>query len=81
MNRYVEFLVREAGVGIIEISRPEALNALNAEVLGQLKQAVEQAQKSVDLSAVILRSAGEKAFIAGADIKDCLLYTSPSPRD
>ncbi|MEN9825008.1 MAG: hypothetical protein RI953_753 [Pseudomonadota bacterium] len=81
MNRYVEFLVREAGVGIIEISRPEALNALNAEVLGQLKQAVEQAQKSVDLSAVILRSAGEKAFIAGADIKEMINLTPQQAKE
>ncbi|NBW83070.1 crotonase [bacterium] len=81
MSRYVEFSVMEAGVGIIEISRPDALNALNAEVLGQLKQAVDLAQKYDDLSSVILRSVGEKAFIAGADIKEMINLTPQQAKD
>ncbi|MFZ9520429.1 MAG: enoyl-CoA hydratase/isomerase family protein [Silvanigrellaceae bacterium] len=81
MSRNVEFLVQEPGVGIIEISRPEALNALNADVLAQLGQAVDLARKQDDLSAVILRTAGEKAFVAGADIKEMINLNPQQAKD
>ena len=54
-------------VGIITINRPKALNALNEDVLNELEQAFD----AVDLSVVrclILTGAGEKSFVAGADI-------------
>lgn len=54
-------------VGIITINRPEALNALNAQVLNDLDEVID----NIDLNetrAVIVTGAGEKAFVAGADI-------------
>lgn len=57
----------EGYVGIMTINRPKALNALNEEVLTDLKAAFE----AVDLNnirAIILTGAGEKSFVAGADI-------------
>ena len=54
-------------VGVITINRPEALNALNSQVLEDL----EETFKAVDLDstrALILTGAGEKSFVAGADI-------------
>lgn len=54
-------------VGIITINRPEALNALNAQVLEDLNAALD----GIDLNAVralIVTGAGEKSFVAGADI-------------
>lgn len=54
-------------IGWITINRPQALNALNSEVLDDLKAVVE----SVDMEAVrclIVTGAGEKSFVAGADI-------------
>ena len=57
----------DGAVGIITINRPKALNALNEEVLNELEQAFD----AVDLSVVrclILTGAGEKSFVAGADI-------------
>ena len=56
-------------VGIITINRPKALNALNSQVLDELKETFE----SVDLDntrALILTGAGDKSFVAGADIGD-----------
>ena len=57
----------ENQVGVITINRPKALNALNAEVLDDLKAVVD----AVDLDEVrclIVTGAGEKSFVAGADI-------------
>ncbi|MBR3276315.1 MAG: enoyl-CoA hydratase/isomerase family protein [Eubacterium sp.] len=57
----------EGAVGIITINRPKALNALNSTVLDDLNEAFD----SVDLNVVrciILTGAGEKSFVAGADI-------------
>lgn len=54
-------------VGVITINRPQALNALNSQVLEEL----EETFKAVDLDttrALILTGAGEKSFVAGADI-------------
>ena len=57
----------EGAVGIITINRPKALNALNADVLTELEQTFD----AVDLKTVrclILTGAGDKSFVAGADI-------------
>lgn len=53
----------------LEINRPEALNALNFEILSELQQKVEQIKNYPQLSTLVLSGAGEKSFIAGADIK------------
>jgi len=58
----------EGGVRTVTVNRPEKLNALNAEVLAALEQAFEEAARATDLRCVIVTGAGEKAFIAGADI-------------
>ena len=54
-------------VGVVVIHRPEKLNAINAEVLAELKRAI-QALTSQAARAVVLTGAGEKAYVAGADI-------------
>ena len=60
--------IEEKGdVGVLRINRPEAMNALNGEVLSQLDRILE----SLDLGKIrclIVTGAGEKAFVAGADI-------------
>ncbi len=62
-------LVSESeGVATLTVNRPDKLNALNDEVLEQLQEAFEAARVSTSAGAVILTGAGEKAFIAGADI-------------
>lgn len=60
-------LEEQGQVGVLTISRPEALNALNGAVLEELLQAIEQLRAS-DLRCVLVTGAGEKAFVAGADI-------------
>lgn len=53
----------------LQIERPDALNALNSEVLRELDLAVTSLQEKTDVHVVILSGSGEKAFVAGADIK------------
>jgi len=54
---------------ILKIDREEALNAMNPTVLNELHQNLESAIKDEDIGVIILIGSGEKAFIAGADIK------------
>lgn len=64
----------EGQVGIITINRPKALNALNSAVLDELDATIN----GVDLDAVrclILTGAGEKSFVAGADIAEMSTLT------
>ena len=56
-------------LGIITVNRPDALNALNAEVIEELTDAVNSMINNEDVGVVILTGSGEKSFIAGADIK------------
>ncbi len=57
-----------AGLCTIRVNRPQALNALNPEVLLELATFAHEINKNPEIKAVILTGAGEKAFVAGADI-------------
>ncbi len=72
----MEFVTYEVNgaVGIITINRPQALNALNSQVLDEL----DEAFSSVDLNtvrALVLTGAGDKSFVAGADIGEMSTLT------
>ena len=58
----------ENGVAVITFNRPKQLNAMNIEVMAELESALTWAANEPDVKGVILTGAGEKAFIAGADI-------------
>ncbi|HTV60141.1 MAG TPA: enoyl-CoA hydratase-related protein [Verrucomicrobiae bacterium] len=55
-------------IGYITFNRPKALNALNRRTMEELGEALEAAGKDDSVRALILTGAGEKAFVAGADI-------------
>jgi enoyl-CoA hydratase len=52
------------------VARPKALNALNAELLGELHDLIQDVYRNEDIRGLILTGDGEKAFVAGADIKE-----------
>lgn len=58
------------GVAIITINRPQVLNALNKETLLEMNSAIMDAEKDSSIKVVIVTGAGERAFCAGADIKE-----------
>jgi enoyl-CoA hydratase len=60
----------DGGLHWITINRPEKLNALNASVLDELGTAFEAARSAAEVRVVALTGAGEKAFVAGADIAE-----------
>ncbi|MBL7859421.1 MAG: enoyl-CoA hydratase/isomerase family protein [Cyclobacteriaceae bacterium] len=59
-----------SGLLWVTISRPEALNALNAEVLQTLREIIQEAYQNNAIKGIILTGEGDKAFVAGADIKE-----------
>lgn len=60
----------EAGIQTITINRPSKLNALNSATIQELSSALQQAEVNQSIRAIILTGAGEKAFVAGADIAE-----------
>lgn len=62
--------VDDDGVCTLTLNRPDALNSLNGPLVDALNGAVEEAQYDDDIRVVILAAAGEKAFCAGADLKE-----------
>ena len=68
--------VPEDGIATLTMSRPAKLNALNSQTIDELDQAFLQVQKDSAVRALILTGAGEKAFVAGADISE-LAQNSP----
>lgn len=55
---------------VITLNRPDKLNALNIELLQEVKHAVDQAQSDQDVRGIIITGSGTKAFAAGADIAE-----------
>lgn len=60
----------DGGVRTITINRPDKLNALNVSTVGELETAIAEADADDVVEAVVITGAGEKAFVAGADISE-----------
>jgi enoyl-CoA hydratase len=60
---------REEAVAVLTVDRQDALNALDVSTLSDLRDRLQEVAADDDVRAVILTGAGEKAFVAGADIK------------
>jgi enoyl-CoA hydratase len=68
---YQTILVRqEEGIAVVTLNRPEKLNALNETVISELGTAFESIAGDPAVGAALLTGAGEKAFVAGADIAE-----------
>jgi len=63
-------LERDGAVAVLTINRPQVLNALNTPTVDALRRAVLELKHDPAIRAVILTGAGEKAFVAGADINE-----------
>ncbi|MBO6536107.1 MAG: enoyl-CoA hydratase/isomerase family protein [Balneolaceae bacterium] len=75
------FEVDEQGICTISINRPEKLNALNNQVFLDLDDALTAADQNPEIRVVIVTGVGEKAFVAGADIKEFAEFTSQQATD
>lgn len=67
----------EGRIAFLQIERPDALNAINSDVLNALAANIEILRANKKVQVVILSGAGEKAFVAGADLKFMQNLTGP----
>jgi enoyl-CoA hydratase len=71
---------REDGVAVLTLNRPDKLNALNAEVRRQLMAAFDALAMDDDVKVVVIHGAGDKAFVAGADVNEFAARTAAEQR-
>lgn len=68
----------ENNIFIITINRPDKLNALNKIVIEELSAAIDEVYNNAEIKSAIITGAGEKAFVAGADISEFLQLDATS---
>jgi enoyl-CoA hydratase len=68
-------VVREGRVALLTVNRPEVLNAVSTEILEELASELTDLARDTDVGAVVLTGAGDRAFIAGADIAELATKT------
>jgi enoyl-CoA hydratase len=61
--------VKNGNVALITMNRPKALNALNPEIVSELAHACVGYDADPSIGAIVVTGAGDKSFVAGADIK------------
>lgn len=67
------------GIALLKVNRPQAMNALNQEVLLELLAAFQELEKDENVRVIVLTGEG-KAFVAGADIKEMVSLTAQEAR-
>jgi enoyl-CoA hydratase len=72
---------RDEATAIVTINRPKVLNALNTQTLDELRRAILELKQDEGVRVVILTGAGEKSFVAGADINELAVQTPTSGRE
>ncbi len=70
MNDQVLLAEVQEGISILTLNRPEVMNAFNFELLRALNEAINTLRFNTDIRVIIITGAGEKAFSAGADLKE-----------
>ena len=61
---------KEDNIAVLTINRPNQLNALNSDTIAELSSAFKSLESDTSVKAIIIIGSGEKAFVAGADIKE-----------
>jgi enoyl-CoA hydratase/carnithine racemase len=72
---------RDDAVAVVTIDRPKVLNALSSQTLDELRRAVLALKHDDSVRCLIVTGAGDKAFVAGADINELAQQTPASARD
>lgn len=67
---------KENKIAVVRIERPKALNALNKQSIEELSHVFGELEKDSEIRVIILTGGGEKAFVAGADIKEFQNFNS-----
>jgi enoyl-CoA hydratase len=72
---------RDEATAIVTINRPKVLNALNTQTLDELRRAILEIKQDEGVRVVIVTGAGEKSFVAGADINELAVQTPTGGRE
>jgi enoyl-CoA hydratase len=79
---YEQLLIeRDEAVAVVTINRPSVLNAINTPTLDALRQAILDLQRDDNVRVVVLTGAGERSFVAGADVHELAVQTPTSGRE
>ena len=70
MDDNVLLVEQEAGVAVLTLNRPEVMNSLNFSLLHALRDQIESFRFRADIRVIIITGAGDRAFCAGADLKE-----------
>jgi len=70
MDEQVLLTEKQDGIVTLTLNRPKVMNCLNFELLHALKKQIDQLRFKPDIRVIIITAAGEKAFCAGADLKE-----------
>src|ERR671937_631087 len=74
-------LERDGPCAVVTINRPKVLNALNAPTIDELRRAVLDLKHDDEVRVIVITGAGDKSFIAGADINELAVQTPTSGRE
>ena len=73
-------LEKRPPLAVVTVDRPKVLNALNAETLNELSEAFEELAADPHIRVILLAGAGDRAFVAGADIRELATLTPEEGR-
>src|SRR6185295_1113746 len=74
-------LERDGAIAIVTINRPKVLNALNSQTVDELRRVMLDLKRDDEVRAIVLTGAGEKSFVAGADINELAVQTPTGGRE
>jgi enoyl-CoA hydratase/carnithine racemase len=72
---------RDDATAVVTINRPKVLNALNSQTLDDLRRAILELKQDDAVRAIVITGAGEKSFVAGADISELAVQTPTGGRE